>query len=240
MNTTLNFRHALLASQVLIHALFLVGLFVLPWIVIVPSLVVSQILFVGLCGTVYYHRIMAHKVPIHRYLENFLMLLSWVGCSGSVIGWVGTHRKHHRYQDTDKDPHSPHHAGFWKTYWWSSGAEDIIRYVPDLLRNKNYVFQHKNYFTGLLVAHAVGFTLMPFWVYWAVLICPAFLMWFAGSCVNVFSHDDHGPRNHLLLGLLFAGEGWHKNHHDNASAPYFGHPLDWGYSIFKLVHHGKD
>lgn len=236
----MNFRHTLLAAQVYIHICFIAGMVLLPLGLTTPIILISHLVFVGLCGTVYYHRVMAHKIAINPKLESALMWLSWVGCSGSVLAWVGTHRKHHRYQDTPKDPHSPHHSGFLKTYWWSSGVEDTIRYVPDLLRKSMYVWQHKFYFQVIAAAHIVGLVMLPWWAYWAFLVCPAFLMWFSGSMVNVFSHDRQGPRNSFLLGVLFAGEGWHKNHHDDAGNPNFGHRLDWGFSIFKWIHHGKD
>lgn len=231
----MNLRLQLLISQIYIHIIFLYGILNFPVSNTIPVIIICQIIFVGLCGTVFYHRIVAHKNTVRPWIEKILLLLSWLGLSGSAIAWAGNHRKHHRFSDTEKDPHSPFHHGKFKTYWFSSGSEDIIRYVPDLLRKKWYIFQHKYYFKILLATHLILFTCLPLFWYWTILIVPAFLMWFAGSTINVFGHDNNGPRNISLLGIIHAGEGWHKNHHLSPSNPNFNHPLDWGFKLYNII-----
>lgn len=230
-----NLRIRLLVTQIYIHIMFAIGLFMVsPWVSI-PALVISQIIFVGLCGTVFYHRVVTHKNPIKPAIEKLLLVLSWIGASGSAIAWAATHRMHHRWGDTDKDPHSPKFMGKFQVYWWSSGSEGSIKYVPDLLRKPLYVWQHRHYFLGLLVYHILIITVLPFQWYWALAIVPAFSMWFAGSITNVFGHDNSGPTNNDILGVLFAGEGWHKNHHDNPQSPEFNNRWDWGGAIYRLI-----
>lgn len=231
----MDLRLSLLLSQIYAHVLFIIGLFTLPLWYSIPVIVVCQIIFVGLCGTVFYHRVVTHKNPVSERMERFLLFLSWIGCSGSALGWAGTHRAHHRWSDTERDPHSPQHHGLWKTYWWSSGDTNIVRLVPDLLRKPLYVWQHNNYFRVLLAVHLLAVLILPFALYWALLITPAFLMWFAGSTINVWGHDSNGPVNRALLGFLHGGEGWHKNHHDAAGNPQFHQRWDWGGYIYRLI-----
>lgn len=231
----MNAKQKLLLIQVYAHIAFICGLFVVPWQIALFIIIISQVVYVGFCGTAFYHRTVAHKNQINTVVEKILIILSWVGASGSAIAWAGTHRKHHRYSDTDKDPHCPMHMGRLRSYWYSSGNEDIMRYIPDLLRKKWYVFQHKYYFIVLFLVHALGIFILPFNWYWGLLIVPAFLMWFAGSSINVFCHDSKGPKNVNVLGYLHAGEGWHKNHHDHASDPFFRHSADWGGLIHKFI-----
>lgn len=231
----MNFKKILLFSQIYIHIVFIIGLVYLPLSFSLPTIIFCQIIFVGLCGTVFYHRVIAHKNPIKPWIEKILLMLSWLGTSGSAIAWAGTHRKHHRFTDTNRDPHSPVHHGIFKTYWYSSGDHDIIRYIPDLFRKPWYVFQHQNYFKVLLILHLLFLLFLPLTWYWACLVTPAFLMWFAGSTVNVFCHDSAGPKNIGILGLIHAGEGWHKNHHISPGNPNFNHPLDWGYKLFNMI-----
>jgi stearoyl-CoA desaturase (delta-9 desaturase) len=169
-------RHKLLLIQIYAHILFLVGLVLLSATISIPTIIISQIIYVGICGTAFFHRTVSHKNKINPTIEKILILLSWVGMSGSALAWAGTHRKHHRYTDTEKDPHSPKYHGRLRTYWYSSGAGDIIRYVPDLLRKPWYLFQHKYYFKVLLVLHTLGLLFLSFTYYWALLIVPAFLM----------------------------------------------------------------
>lgn len=235
MNQSMNFRKVLLAFQIFIHLSFLLGLLFVPLKMAIPFILVSQVVYVGFCGTVYFHRVIAHRNEIHPWINRALLFLSWLGVSGSVIAWAGTHRKHHRLSDSERDPHSPVHRGIFRTYWYSSGDEDIVKYVPDLLRQKLFLFQHKHYFKFLVGIHILGFLTLPLHFYWGFLIVPAFLMWFAGSTINVFCHNSLGPINIPVLGFLHAGEGWHKNHHASPALCNFGHKGDWGYLLYNLI-----
>ncbi len=117
-------RLVLLFSQIYIHISFLIGLYRYPLSTTLPLIFAEQVIFVGLCGTVFYHRVVTHKNPVKPFIEKCLILLSWIGCSGSLVAWAGTHRKHHRHSDTVNDPHSPAFLGKIKAYWWSSGNEN--------------------------------------------------------------------------------------------------------------------
>ena len=231
----MDLRISLLITQIYIHIIFFAGLVLLPLSFSLPTIIVCQIIFVGLCGTVFYHRVVTHKHAIKPIIEKVLIFLSWIGASGSAIGWAGTHRMHHKYSDTIQDPHSPKHIGKLKTNWWSSGTERAIRFVPDLLRKQLYLFQHQHYFKVLFLFHAIILLTCSLPIYWMLCITPAFCMWFAGSMTNIFGHNDNGPVNNSLMGYAFAGEGWHKNHHDFGSASKFNKNGDWGYMIYKLI-----
>jgi len=231
----MNSRKLLLILQILIHCGFFAGLFFVNVYWAIFTILICYIIFVGACGTVLFHRVITHKNKINPLIEKILLVLSTIGVSGSAIGWAGTHRMHHRFSDTLKDPHSPQHSGIIKTYWYSSGGPEIIRYVPDLLRKPLYLFQHRYYFQLLLTFHAIVLLTCPLIWYWSICIVPAFLMWFAGSTVNCLGHDDNGPINSDIMGLLFAGEGWHKNHHDNPSNPNFNNKYDLGNLIYKMI-----
>lgn len=230
----MNFRLVLLFVQIYIHISFFLGLYYFNVWYILLSLIICHLIFSGLCGTVFFHRVVTHKNTINPIIENILLWLSTLGASGSALGWAATHRAHHRYSDTEKDPHSPKHLGLLKTYWYSSANESSIRYVPDLLKKKKYLFQHKYYFLLLSIFHLLFISLFSYEIYWTVCIVPAFLMWFTGSIINCFGHDSNGPINNNLLGLFLVGEGWHKNHHEYASNPQFG-KYDLGYLIYRMI-----
>jgi stearoyl-CoA desaturase (delta-9 desaturase) len=232
----MTYKQKLIANQIYIHILFLAGLLILPWYITIPTIIVSQIIYSGFCGTVLFHRVATHKNDINPIAEKVLILLSWLGATSSALAWAGAHRKHHRYSDTDKDPHSPIKMGKFRAYWQlSNNDNDIIRYVPDLLRKPWYVFQHKHYFFVLYAIHLVGLLLLPLYVYWMLLVVPAFLMWFSGSIVNCFCHDQSGPTNNVFLSVLLVGEGMHLHHHEEPSNPSFRHTSDWGYKLYGLI-----
>ena len=61
-----------------------------------------------------YHRLHTHrgyKVP--KPLEYFLAICATLALEGGPIYWVAAHRCHHQHSDTDHDPHTPRHGGFW-------------------------------------------------------------------------------------------------------------------------------
>ena len=231
----MNFRLILLISQIYIHILFFYGLYNFSATFTIPVIVVSHIIFSGICGTVFFHRVVAHKNSIKPIYENLLLAISTIGLSGSALAWVATHRMHHRYSDTIRDPHCPKYNGLLKTYFYSSADSSSIRYVVDLLKDKRYTLQHKYYFHINIVYHTLLFVMLPFHLYWMACIVPGFVMWFTGSIINCFSHNSSGPTNNDILGFLFAGEGWHKNHHLHASNPQFNIKYDWGYKFYTLL-----
>ena len=236
----MTFKKTLLLSQIYIHLLFIIGLIVFPWSITLPVIIISQIIYVWICGTLFFHRTVSHRNGIHPVIEKTLLIMSWLGVVSSAIAWAGVHRKHHRYSDTLKDPHSPIMLGKFRAYWqMSENDSDVIKYVPDLLRKPLYVFQHKYYFQVLFTVHLIGLVILPLSWYWSILVVPGFLMWFGGSIVNIFCHDKNGPKNVWLIALLNGGEGWHKNHHNDPSNVTFGVWFDWPGKLHNLLRHEK-
>lgn len=64
--------------------------------------------------SVFYHRGLAHKsVELRPWLQQFVV---WTGNWVTGLdpkGWVCMHRMHHKYSDTERDPHSPVLKGVW-------------------------------------------------------------------------------------------------------------------------------
>lgn len=62
---------------------------------------------VGLGVTV--HRMLVHRSfkagPVMKFI---LCAMGQLTCQGSLLKWVGNHRRHHLYTDEAGDPHSPH------------------------------------------------------------------------------------------------------------------------------------
>jgi len=232
----MTFKKTLILSQIYIHIFFIWGLFNNPLAFTLPVIILSHIVYVGLCGTLFFHRTVSHRNEILPVPEKILLLLSWLGAVSSAMAWAGVHRKHHRFSDTLKDPHSPIILGKFRAYWQMSGNDaDVLKYVPDLLRRPLYVFQHKYYFPVLFTIHLMGLIILPLELYWAILIVPGFLMWFSGSMINIYCHDKNGPVNVLILSLIGGGEGMHKNHHDQPSNPSFRHWSDWPGQIHNTI-----
>ncbi|KAL5714232.1 hypothetical protein ACHQM5_016221 [Ranunculus cassubicifolius] len=55
-----------------------------------------------------YHRNLAHKsFKLPKFLEYLFAYFALHACQGDPMFWVSTHRYHHKYTDTERDPHSP-------------------------------------------------------------------------------------------------------------------------------------
>lgn len=106
----------------------------------------------GLGVTVGYHRLFTHRsFKTTRAVRALLAVLGSTAVEGSVIEWVATHRKHHRFSDRAGDPHSPHtdRAVGWRGalrglahahVGWMFRGKDMAnprRYAKDLLDDRD-------------------------------------------------------------------------------------------------------
>ena len=60
---------------------------------------------IGITGG--YHRLWAHRsYRAHWALRVYYMILGCIANQGSIYHWVRDHRIHHKYSETDSDPHN--------------------------------------------------------------------------------------------------------------------------------------
>lgn len=238
------FRLQILALVVTVWAILLLPLkfFILT--------LIGYFLFGCVGGTVTYHRLLSHKSFKTKPL--FYKVGSLLGCfsaSGSPIAWVANHRKHHRFVDSDKDPHSPQHKSFWYVQLFSMFAEVQPKYAVDLMRDPYQVWLHKHYESIVYLTWAAVGLVFGLPILASLFIVPAFLVWHGGSLVNNLGHlktrlsgkkkfsTGDNSQNVPLLGVLVWGEGWHNNHHRCPSSPYLGNKgqLDIGSWVVDTV-----
>ena len=175
-------------------------------------------------GSMGYHRLLSHRSwKTSPFAEKLITLLSTVGLSGSAISWVSTHRKHHKFVDTEKDPHSPSFKGFLKMHYMSMFESTDIKYASDLIRNDFYRFQHKYYFEiNFVWAFIVVILFQDFYALVYAWLAPAAILWTFTSCIITISHRNKFIHNDIILSLLVWGEGYHHNHHRNPEKYRFG------------------
>jgi stearoyl-CoA desaturase (delta-9 desaturase) len=212
--------------------------------------------FVHMVGiTVGFHRYLAHKAfKTSRWFEAVLMIAGSMGAEGPLMFWVTTHRRHHRFSDSDGDPHSPnlHGAslgqrlrGLWYAHMpWMLAADSAKWTVfgPDVLRDRTLMWYHRTYpvwvIAGLLlpagIGVAVGHTAMS-----AVTglvsggLVRIFLAnqaaWCVGSICHAFGSRpfDNADRsaNNWPVAVFTFGEGLQNNHH--AFPGSFRHGVSW-------------
>ena len=193
--------------------------------------------------TMTYHRLLSHKSWVAPKWFYYLgTLLATIGMTGSAISWVAIHRKHHRFSDTEKDPHSPSFKGFVYCQWFSMFIAVDLKYVIDLLQDKFMCFQHKYYFLIIFLYASILYMIDPFAIVYAWLV-PACILWNAGSSIVTLGHMwgsnpanlQSKAKNNWVLALLVWGEGWHNNHHKDQKDPIFNRYFDFGGTIIKFL-----
>jgi stearoyl-CoA desaturase (delta-9 desaturase) len=161
------------------------------------------------------HRYYCHrqfKVPV--WYETIGLFMLMVACVKSPIGWIASHRMHHVYSDTEKDPHSPNHLGFWKVFTTTWDIPRIpLKYAKDLYSNPRLVFCHNHWFKILMVVWIISFLIHPLFFIGFALV-PFIHAKIGFGLINTVGHAD-GPTNAPWINLLVAGEGYHQEHHKN-------------------------
>lgn len=83
-------------------------------------------LLAGLGVNLGYHRVLSHRsLKLSPWLERTLVTIGLP--AGTPIQWAGNHRYHHAHTDTELDPHSPVHRGFWYAHvGWYIGSASVL------------------------------------------------------------------------------------------------------------------
>lgn len=174
-----------------------------------------------------------HKLATHRqysppiWFKVFTMICGAVAAQGPAIYWAGQHIAHHAHSDTEQDPHSPVHKGFWKVAFFLPYLIDEVKpiYLRRVAGDKIYRWQLNNYWTIMIVAVAIMALIDPFSLVYFWLI-PSGLGRLSEMYLTAINHNKGAPRNNYFLGVVGGGEGWHKNHHDNGNQLIL-HKHDW-------------
>lgn len=217
-----------LSGVVIFHLLAVAALFVFSWQNLAAALILWWI--AGSLGIgIGYHRLMTHrgfKVP--RWLERLLGVFGSLAVQSGPITWVTTHRQHHAFTDTDKDPHSPRHGTYWSHMGWifrgkaqNNSVATMQRYSPDLMRDPFLVVLDKYYWVPTVIVaiglFAIGGIPMILWGIFLKTVMGWHFTWLVNSATHLWgtrrfeTRDD--SRNNGLIAAVTWGEGWHNNHH---------------------------
>lgn len=237
------FRHKFVWSRLffysLLHVAALYGLIFVWWRCSWYTILFAFILgwFSNLSITAGAHRLWSHKAYSARFpLRLFLALTGALAVQESVYNWCRGHRAHHKYTDTDADPHNAKRGFFFSHIGWLMMSEhpDVSEKkeqldMSDLLSDPVVHFQHKYYNILVLVIGVLLPTAIPF-LLWSESLWYAFIV--AGVIrlaltynitfsVNSVAHmwgnhpyDDRiDPAQNIAVSFFALGEGWHNYHH---------------------------
>lgn len=213
--------------QLINHILSIIGITYCILINRYDYLILSVILYyiLGILGiNIGFHRLLSHRsFTTYRPVYYILTLLGTVTAMGSSLAWVAVHRQHHRFSDTNLDPHSPHHLGTIKAWlgFWGNFKIDL-RNCKDLRKDSFHRFLHKNYILIQLLYVLILMSFDPLLVIFVYAI-PSVLVFHSAGAFDSIAHM-HGyrsyntkdqSRNSWIANIITMGEGWHNNHHAN-------------------------
>ena len=187
----------------------------LPWLLVS----IAMFMLIKTIGvTITYHRIHGHNThKMHPIVESVCTFLGLHGTYSSPIDYCASHAFHHKYADTEKDPHSVKHMG-WKVMFpilWDTGGPTggDLRTVVRLMRNKITLFFHRNHFLLLAVPYLLLFVSVELFFFGYFI--PASAAQWAGSYATL-NHDNDGPIDRgFIYSLVTGGEHKHVWHHNN-------------------------
>ena len=237
----------------MLHPLALIGLLMAPhakWQSIASYVVVT--ICSGLGVTAGAHRLWTHKTYKARLpLRILLMCFDCIAMQNDILVWSRDHRVHHKYSETDADPHNVKRGFFFAHVGWL-----LMRKHPDVLikgrtvdlsdleQDSVVMFQHRYYFPLCYFFALFLPTFIP-WYFWgenpwvAFFFCFAFRYvetlhstWLVNSAAHMWGSRRYdkrsNPSDNRFVSLCSIGEGFHNYHH---AFPYDYGTSEWGASL---------
>ncbi|XP_063706932.1 acyl-CoA Delta(11) desaturase-like [Culicoides brevitarsis] len=183
------------------------------------------------------HRLWSHKAYKAKLpLRIILMLCYCVSGQNSLYDWIRDHRIHHKYSETDADPHNSNRGFFFAHVGWLMLYKhpEVIKKgnsidLSDILADPVIQF-HQKYFIPLKLLLAFylpcavavyGWGETWFWAFISQAIVRYVFglnfTWSVNSVAHLWgfrSYDKRiNPVENVTVAIFAMGEGWHNYHH---------------------------
>ncbi|XP_071439706.1 acyl-CoA Delta-9 desaturase-like [Hetaerina americana] len=196
------------------------------------------------------HRLYSHKsYKASWQLRLILVLFQTIAGQNCMYVWVRDHRLHHKYSDTDADPHNARRGFFFSHMGWlmSKKHPKVIEKgkginMSDLEQDGIVMFQKKYYKTLYGIFAIIIPTSVPYFLWREDIFNSLFVAYFfryvfvlhGTWCVNSIAHiygnrpydKNLMPVENFSIAKLTLGEGWHNYHH---AFPYDYRAAEFGY-----------
>lgn len=172
--------------------------------------------------TVGCHRLFTHRTfECHRAWHWVFSTFATLSCQASAVSWVHVHYTHHKYSDTDQDPHITDWSFlFWKRNTAVSGK--YLRVVARLIKDPVHKFLHE-YAVLFILSVACTLALIDPLLLLFGLAMPVGYYFVTCGLHQILSHGGREPKNLPWMELAFPmGEWLHAEHHRDASRWDFG------------------
>jgi len=197
--------------------------------------------------TVGVHRLWSHRsYEAHFIVRLILMLCNSIANQGSIFHWARDHRVHHKYSETDADPHNATRGFFFAHMGWlfvkkhpavvKAGRELDF---SDLKADSLVMFQKKLdpwftlYMCFIMPAQIATLWGEDFWngfyVAGGLRYCVVLhFTWLVNSAAHLYGDHPYDvlsyPSENPFVSFCSVGEGWHNWHHK--------YPFDYAASEF--------
>ncbi|PSN55195.1 Acyl-CoA Delta(11) desaturase [Blattella germanica] len=182
------------------------------------------------------HRLWSHRAYKAKLPLRIILVMCYLSAGMyTVLKWARDHRVHHKYSDTDADPHNASRGFFYSHVGWLMQTKhpEVLRRgrqidVSDVLADPVVAFQQK-YFNSLQL---LFWFILPvsipcaFWgetlinsslaniTRWVIIING---IWSINSFAHIFGNRPYNrninPSENELVAVWSMGEGWHNYHH---------------------------
>jgi stearoyl-CoA desaturase (delta-9 desaturase) len=191
----------------------------------------------GLGITAGAHRLWSHRSYRAKWpLRVILCIFNTIAFQNSIYEWSRDHRVHHKYSETDADPHNANRGFFFAHCGWLLCRKhpDVIQKgkhlgFEDLLQDPIVRFQKKFYLLLVFIFCFLFPTIIPSLIwnesYWnAYFTCAIFrycwtlnMTWLVNSAAHFYGrkpYDKHiNPAENRATIIGAIGEGFHNYHH---------------------------
>ncbi|MFW7378741.1 MAG: fatty acid desaturase [Oligoflexus sp.] len=210
--------------------------------------------------TIFYHRGLTHSaLTLPPRVKSFVVKTGGWVTGLDPKGWCCMHRLHHRYSDTEMDPHSPVHKGFFRIAL--AQLHSYKRVLKGLIRReKAYMNIVQDFDFDVSWTNRQGLWYLPYVLHLSIalvilllsggsawLLAAAYFLgimshpvqgWMVNSMGHALGYRNYATsdnsRNNTMVAWLVAGEGFQNNHHRYPQAVKFSmkwFEVDWGYSL---------
>jgi stearoyl-CoA desaturase (Delta-9 desaturase) len=172
-----------------------------------------------------YHRYFSHRsYRLSRPAQFVLGFAATTAVQKGPLWWSACHRDHHRFSDTDRDPHSPKDGFLWSHVGWILSyryKETKFENVGDLARFPELRLLDRFDVVGPIVLGTACFLYAGLPGLFIGFFASTVVLWHATFSINSLAHvfgrrrydTPDTSRNSYLLAFITLGEGWHNNHH---------------------------
>jgi len=220
------------------HALTLVSLLYLfeyTWKSWVAFFLLYYFSGVGITGGA--HRLWAHRSYKASFIVRFyLMICNCMANQGSILHWSRDHRVHHKYAETDRDPHDATRGFFYAHVGWLMLKKDpkVVEAgnklsFQDLYDDPIVMFQHRlcpwiNQFFCFVFPTLLGYYVcnQSLWTSFLFLGVARYCYvlnstWLVNSLAHWVGYKPYdgtiNPTENPFVAFFALGEGWNNWHH---------------------------